>query len=285
VRSILVDISRAGFAREADILSRRGKAREGAKAALNELKTAGLVAVEYLVECKKANTPITRLQSAGDLRDPAIAKLKCPTCGRTFPEEGLSEVYSLSDLGKRLIQKSHWMTVAVTRRLVEIGVPLEAIRWNMTGGGEEVDLLVDVQGDLWLFELKDREFGAGDAYPLNYRHARYKATKTVVVTTEKVSADARRVFEELAKESAGKRPTPTYIEGIENTETVLRQEIEAAYRRRAARKLLAAAMASGYDLRPLLKAKLGDLPEGGEGLWDVVLSTRFLRAFWTGHGV
>jgi len=264
-RTTLIDISQAGFAREQDILSRRGKAREEAKAALDELKRGSLVAVEYLVECKKAGTPITRLQTPDDLHDPAIARLRCPTCGRSFPEEELSEAYSVSELGKRMTQKSHWMTVEVTRRLVDIGVPTEAILWNMSEGGEEVDIVVDVLGDIWLFELKDREFGAGDAHPFNYRQVRYKSTKAVVVTTEKVSIDAKRVFQELAKESREQRRIPIYIEGLENTEPVLRQEIDSSYRRHAARKLLGVSTASGYDLRPLLKPRLGEIPESWEG--------------------
>lgn len=284
VRATVIDISQAGFAREQDILSRRGKAREEAKVALDELKRGGLVAVEYLVECKKASTPITRLQSPDDLRDPAIARLSCPTCGRSFPDEALSEAYSVSELGKRMIQKSHWMTVAVTRRLVQIGIPIEAILWNISESGEEVDLIVDVLGDLWLFELKDREFGSGDAHPFNYRQVRYKAAKAIVVTTEKVSTDAKRVFQELAKESRGERPTPTYVEGLENTEPVLRQEIESSYRRQAARKLLGAGRASGYDLRPLLKARLGDIPEDREGIANFMLSSEFVRAWGGSHG-
>ena len=262
VRSTLVSISQAGFAREHDILSRRGKAKEEAKSTLDKLKRGQLVAVEYIVECKKANSPITRLKSPEELRDPAIAKLKCPTCGRAFPDETLSEAYSVSELGKRMLQKSHWMTISVTQRLVEIGVPLAAILWNVSEGGEEIDLVVDVLGDLWLFELKDREFGSGDAHPFNYRQVRYKASKAVVVTTEKVSTDAKKVFQELTKETRGERPTPTYIEGLENTEPVLRKEIESSYWRHAVRKLLGASRASGYDLRPLLKARLGELPKG-----------------------
>lgn len=282
-RTTLIEIAQAGFAREQDILSRRGKARDEAKAALEEVKRGGLVAVEYLVECRKSSTPVTRLQSPDDLHDPAIARLKCPGCGRTFPEETLSEAYSLSELGKRMIQKSHWMTISVTRALVKIGVPIESILWNVSEAGEEVDLVVDVLGDLWLFELKDREFGSGDAHPFNYRQVRYKSAKAVVVTTERVSVDAKRVFQELAKESRGQRQTPTYVEGLENIYAVLTREVETSYRGQAGRKLLEAGALSGLDLRPLLKARLGEIPERQRELTGLALTEEMLRT-WSRQG-
>ncbi len=191
----------------------------------------------------------------------------------------------MSELGKRMTRKSHWMTVAVTSRLVEIGVPIEGILWNISEGGDEVDLVVDVVGDLWLFELKDREFGAGDAHPFNYRQVRYKAAKAVVITTEKVSPDARRVFQELSREGRGQRSNPIYVEGLENTEPVLTQEIEAAYRRQAARKLIRVGSTTGIDFRPLLKAhfEIPELEQETVDYGDYFMSPAVFRS-WGGLG-
>src|SRR5438445_4739345 len=77
---------------------------------------------------------------------------------------------------------------------------------------------------LWVLELKDREFGSGDAHPFNYRRARYGANEAVIITTEKVSSEAKRVFEELSRSSDTGRQTgaqrstrlssPVLIEGL-----------------------------------------------------------------------
>jgi len=87
------------------------------------------------------------------------------------------------------------MTVWVTSRLLDLGVPQEVILWNMEEAGEEVDIIVDFVGRTWIFELKDREFGAGDAYPFNYRKVRYRADEAVVVTTDKVCAGCTASFQ------------------------------------------------------------------------------------------
>lgn len=79
------------------------------------------------------------------------------------------------------------MTIWVTSLLNKLGVPLETILWNVSEAGDEVDILVDFLGQLWIFELKDsREFGSGCS-SLNYRQVRYRATKAIIITTEKVS--------------------------------------------------------------------------------------------------
>jgi hypothetical protein len=258
-RSTLIEISRAGFVREHDILSRKTKTKDEIRAAIDDLKSAGLVVVENLIECRKTGTPITRLANKEKHTAESLAGLNCAACGQPFSEEALTEGYSVSDLGKRLIQKSHWMTIAVTKRLVDIGVPEESILWNVSESGEEVDIIVDVLGSLWIFELKDREFGAGDAHPFNYRQVRYQASKSVVVTTDKVSSDAKRVFKDLTKEGRG-RAQPTYIEGLENATDILRAEIENSFKQHAARKMVEVSVACGFNLRPLITRFVGELP-------------------------
>lgn len=185
----------------------------------------------------------------------------CPSCGRMFSEEVLSEGYSVSELGQSLIRKSHWMTVWVTALLIELGVARDAILWNVTEDGEEVDLLVELLGQVWIFELKAREFGAGDATALNYRRVRYRAARTVVITTDKVSRDAKRVFAELQRESVTRRrggQAPIYVEGLDKASEVLRRELSSAALGYARRKVSAIGARSGYDLGAVLAARFGE---------------------------
>lgn len=274
-RQMLIELSQAGFARGRDVLSRKGKAKDEVEAALEQLKSAQLVNSEYLLECRRAGTPLTRLTDSDDLNVESVGKLKCPTCGSMFRDELLSEGFSLSDLGRKLSSRSYWMTVWVTDQLVRIGVPLAGIAWNLTASGEEVDLLVEFLGGLWIFELKDREFGAGDAHPFNYRQVRYKADAAVIITTEHVSKDAKKVFEELAKEAAGGRLNPVYIEGLDKADSVLRTELAAASRRYAYRRIQRITEPLGYDFRPILEALFGELPKSEpEGFERVFVMAR-----------
>ncbi|HEY63940.1 MAG TPA: hypothetical protein G4O02_05160 [Caldilineae bacterium] len=189
-----------------------------------------------------------------------MASLICPSCGSKFGEELLSEGYTVSELGRRMAKQSHWMTVWTTDLLIKLGIPEDAILWNISENGEEVDLLVEFLGQLWIFELKDREFGAGDAHPLNYRQVRYRADKAIIFTTEKVSKDAKRVFEDLQRESIRRRGSlPVYIEGLDKAEEILRREIANASLSYARRRLVMIGETTGYDLGAVLSAKFSEL--------------------------
>lgn len=258
-RDTLIEISQAGFVRERDLLSRKTKNIEDIKAAIEQLKVGGLLNSEYLLECKRTGTPLTRLQNRLQVTSPEVSSLICPSCNSPFGQELLSEGYSLSSLGRKMSRQSYWMTVWVTNLLHNLGIPLDSILWNVTESGEEVDLLVGFLGQLWIFELKDREFGSGDAYPLNYRQVRYRANKAIIITTEKVAKDARRVFDELIRESRRpERNGPLYIEGLSAAEEILRKEVSNASLRYAQQRLSILGEISGYDLSSVLQARFGE---------------------------
>ncbi|WP_124820042.1 hypothetical protein [Micromonospora ureilytica] len=249
-RELLRELSEAGFGREADILSRRGEKREEVQAALTHLAAAGLTHAEFLLACKATSAPLARFPTAEETQTGPIAAVRCGKCSRTYSQELLSEGYSVSDLGRSLAQGSHWMTVWVTKRLVNLGIPLSSIVWNLEDSGEEVDIIIEFMSKLWIFELKDREFGPGDAHPFNYRRVRYGADQAFVITTDKVSADAKRVFGDLASDQSGRTRTkpPTMIEGLENVEKEIRKHLELAAYQRAVEALMMPSMMVGFAL-------------------------------------
>jgi hypothetical protein len=255
-RDTLIDISQAGFARQRDILNGKPKQSSEIRATIATLKQAGLLNAEYLLECKRTSAPLTRLKDLGQLLLPEVGSLLCGACGAEFRAEVANEGYFLTELGRKLSRQSHWMTVWVTEMLTRAGVPESSILWNISESGEEVDLLVEFMGQLWIFELKDREFGSGDAHPLNYRQVRYRANNSIVVTTERVSKDAKRVFSDLAKESRRLGVTePTYVEGLESAYETLRREMSKAALQYAVGRINILSAISGYDLGAVLKER------------------------------
>ena len=268
-RELLQTLSRARFARERDIVSGGAKRPEDIKLSLEDLKRAKLVRVEYLLECRKSGALLTRLSDSLVLKSAEVGSLLCPSCSAPFHSELVSEGYSLSELGQNLVQSSRWMTVWLTNKLVELGVPIDSILWNLTEGPEEVDVVVEFLGNLWILELKDREFGAGDAYPFNYRRSRYNPEKAFVVTTDKVSPDAKRVLEEFHADSKdlyrrlyGASKTSgesglVLIEGLEQAEEILSTEIPLAGIRHADRRLSLLDGSTGFDLTMILAPRFG----------------------------
>ncbi len=257
-RELMLLIAEAVFVRQKEILERRGKKQEEIREVLQQLQATDLISTESLLECRRHGTRLSRFPNAADLEDPKIGSLLCASCGAHFRDENVSEGYSLSPLGRHLIKKSHWMTVWLTNLLVRLGIPEENVVWNLSEVGEEVDIIAEFLGQLWIFELKDREFGAGDAHPFNYRQVRYGADRAIIVTADKVSRDAKRIFEELGREDPlGRRPKIVYIEGLENADATLRQEISSGAVAYARQRLSVLSENAGIDFGVVLQAKFG----------------------------
>jgi hypothetical protein len=262
-REIVREISRAGFARERDLKTRWTQRQRGDDAAtsIREARDAGVLATEYLLECRNTGDQILRLAAPEKLVEGGHGDLVHASCGRTFHQEDMSEGYTLSDLGQRLVQKSNWMTVWVTERLRRVGVPTDAILWNVSESGEEIDILLEFLEEVWIFELKDRTFSAGDAYPFNYRRARYGAEKAFIITTDHVAADAKRVFDELSEQSrrTSRVLRPIYIEGLESVESELERNVARSAANFAARLLQPLSVSTNFDLRRLVEERTAGL--------------------------
>jgi hypothetical protein len=162
------------------------------------LLEGGLLRREYLVICKQDSHTIASVQERTEFSTGGGEKFSCTVCGRPFKDELVQEILALSDLGKKLLTGSRWLTILVTEILLSAGISKESIRWNPAAGEDELDIMTDALGPRVFFELKDREFGLGDAYPFAFRVSRYGGTFGAVVTTERVADEAKKFFEEQA---------------------------------------------------------------------------------------
>jgi hypothetical protein len=68
--------------------------------------------------------------------------------------------------------------------------------WGAAAGEDEIDITLDLATEKVFFELKDREFGLGDAYPFATRVSRYGADFGVVISTEAVGGEAKTFLSE-----------------------------------------------------------------------------------------
>lgn len=156
----------------------------------------GLVVEEYLLTCKQDQHTICIVPSRDHLNKEPTASLYCSVCGRPFAEENLQVIYTLAERAKKLVDSSLWMSIWITELLMEEGVRREGIKWGLKASGEELDIMVEDFGSRIFLELKDREFGLGDAYPFIYRVTRYGGSIGIVSTMDRVSTDAISFFKE-----------------------------------------------------------------------------------------
>ena len=224
-RKMMLKIAEVGMLKHIDI---KGEDKSQQLEIIEDLITQNLANPRFIITCRKNSTPIGVMESKDEILVQSNNKLSCPHCGRGFADELLQKSYVLSELGSKMTQGSHWMTILITNVLMKIGIPEKNIIWNLVDATEEVDCVVQFKDKVWIFELKDRDFEVGDAHPLMYRAIKFKATKTIIFTSGKVVKAARKVFEDISNQnrSALTSGYPLYIEGISSLKETLKTLIQ-----------------------------------------------------------
>lgn len=250
---------------------------EGADSApvLARLVAAGLATMEVVVVCTASGQQVARVPDKGSLTKLARAGLRC-ACGNAIDQESPSDLYSITDVGTLLLDKSRWMSVLVRERLEQLGVPSEDILLECQLGGDEIDCLALVSGEIALFELKDKEFSVGNAYSFGAKMSVVRPKHAVIVTTEFVSGQVKDHFSrtntvEPARMRLGRESETLpvhYIEGSEflNGLDPIVGKIYSEYGRRLVDEALALGVARGESLIDALQAQplvLKSPPVGG----------------------
>ena len=127
------------------------------------------------------------------------------------------------------------------QRLIELGVLSSDILLECQMGGDEIDCIANISGELVMFELKDKEFNLGNAYSFGAKISLINPRHAVVITTAYVGNDVkdhfrrarssgrRRAFE-LGSDNAVKI---SYIEGVENFHQGIGELVSKIYQRDA----------------------------------------------------
>jgi len=218
---------------------------------LQHLLSLDLIDEEYLLTCKQDQHTICVLPSKSHLTKAPMASLYCSVCGRSFPEENLQVIYTLTDRGKKLLDGSLWMSIWITELLKKAGVKKESIKWGLKASGEELDIMVEDFGSRLFFELKDREFGLGDAYPFVYRVTRYGGKVGIVATMDKVSADAKKFFEEETQRRG--YSMIRYFEGPEDIQKNIPRIVEKMALSQVREMFWPFSARIGFDLWPIVE--------------------------------
>jgi len=203
-----------------------------------------LVCREVVVVCKKTQQQTARVPSLDALRDVDERGLRC-ACGRRITDERVEEALTITDAGRTLLDGSRWFSHLMVEQLLRLGIDRESILLEQQEGGDEIDCLANIGGELTLFELKDKEFSLGNAYSFGAKIGINRPQHSVVVTSETVGNDAKEHFQ---RAEAGERtqrrrydfeiygavsPTPwgiRYIEGLNNFEKGIEDLVSAVYR-------------------------------------------------------
>jgi hypothetical protein len=211
---------------------------------LDKLHRSGLISSEYVVVCARNSNQVARVADVKVVEEMSRKGVRCG-CGRKLVDERREEAVAITDFGRELLDKSTWMSVLLVDELRGVGVSDDRIMIEYSSGGDEMDCIADINGELILFELKDKEFSLREAYSFGAKVGLVRPKHPVIVTTERVGGDAKEHFQkaQLAGASRGVMRDPDqakpirFIEGIDNLRSGLEDLASSVHRADAFRIL------------------------------------------------
>jgi hypothetical protein len=253
IRTLAVAIKSSGGLLVRDLPKQlQSELRTKASDLITSLKNAGLVESEIVIVCEKTQAQITRVRTPDVFPQLSAMGIRC-ACGRALVDEQTEEALTITDLGRGLLDKSRWLTLLVVDELVAVGVARDSILVEQQVGGDEIDCLANISGDLALFELKDKEFNLGSAYSFGAKIGIIRPKHPVIFSTEHVGNDAKEHFIRAYKAATTRgqgiysyldaeelltlhgdigddRSEITYIEGLQNLRDGIQRLASSVYR-------------------------------------------------------
>jgi hypothetical protein len=229
------------------------------------LASAGLVDSEIVVICGKSQSQTARVPSRELIETLSKQGLKC-ACGRPIGEERVEEALTITDLGRSLLDKSRWLSILLIEELGAVGVPREDTLIDQQLGGDEIDCLANISGEVALFELKDKEFSLGNAYSFGAKIGIVRPEHSIIASTDRVGNDAKDHFHRarLAGRAdrfvEGEGSEVRYIEGVDNLSAGVRELAGSIYQSDI-RRLLDEILRFGViDARVVMQSVENDAP-------------------------
>ncbi|MGA8756593.1 MAG: hypothetical protein WB611_09705 [Stellaceae bacterium] len=151
VRTLAVAIKSSGGLLVRDLAKQLPQeARNQTEEIRRTLESRGLIDAEFVVVCKKSQAQIARVPSQDALQRMSDQGLRC-ACGRPIAEESVEEAVATTDLGRTLLDGSRWLTLLLLEELQQVSVPLDHTLIEQQVGGDELDCLAVVSGELVFF--------------------------------------------------------------------------------------------------------------------------------------
>ncbi|HTU45858.1 MAG TPA: hypothetical protein VMF91_12395 [Bryobacteraceae bacterium] len=234
-----------------------GESRETLDEIISTLRERKLVDSEIVVICSKNQAQVSRAPNREILEELSAKGIKC-ACGRPIGDERTEEALTATESARALLDKTRWLTLLVIEELKRVGIPAGNILVEQSIGGDEVDCIANISGELALFELKDKEFNLGNAYSFGAKIGIVQPSYPVIITSEKVGNDVREHFVRARPSRRGIRAEEpmeiTYIEGMENLRKGIETLVSRIYRKDAESLLDRVLPVAAIDSHRLLEA-------------------------------
>ena len=183
---------------------------------LEDLVSTGVVRREIVVICRFSQKQVVRVPDRYKLAKLAADGLRC-ACGKRIDHESTEDLFTITESGASLLDKSRWLSVLFREKLIELGVRREDILLECRLNGDEIDCIASIDGKLVVAELKDKEFSIGNWYSFSAKVSAIQPDCAIILSTEKIANDVKDRFSDRkwrVQRRYSETPLPIhYIEG------------------------------------------------------------------------
>ena len=161
----------------------------------DELVGLGLISRSFNVHCRETGNLISRVNDIEFIRDASSRGLQCPFCGKTFLDERIEQIFTITEEGRRFWQRNYWLSLFTVCMLMESGVYHDNIAVVQENSFENTDVFVSHFGKLIYVSVKESPLSDDAVFLFSERSKFYGADKTVLVTDSALSPQSRSFLE------------------------------------------------------------------------------------------
>ena len=218
---------------------------------VDQLLQADLVHQEYVVICSKTNAHVNRVESRETIEQMGALGVLC-SCGKNIAQEPIEGLLAADPSLQRMLDSNYWMTATVVRLLNGLGISSDRILLHVPDESDNVEFIVDVDGSIVLFDMKDSEFSLTQAYSLGARIALQRPKLAFIVSSRGITQEVKDHFKRVKPETQ-----IVYVANMLQLEATVRKVIDSMRVNRAKAWLLSfQSMMTTFPLSTVLLPKL-----------------------------
>jgi len=165
---------------------------------------------QYNVTCPQCSAPLARVPTKTAIAQMAKDNVACPKCRTCISATSYQDCFVVADHIANILDGSKWLDLFVRHKLKPYP-QFSRVLTEIVDGPNELDLVVNLDGDLLLAELKDARFSIGHAYSFVGKCSQYKPDITLIIATQGVAADVKEYIKNTGLQTH-------YIESLESLE-------------------------------------------------------------------
>lgn len=250
IREVAQLVRRSGVILAKELLKQKADQASELIKFVDQLLQAGLVHQEYVVMCSKTGAHVNRVESRETIEQMGQLGVLC-SCGKNIAAEPIEGLLAADASLQHMLDSNYWMTATVVRLLNSLGITSERIMLHVPEDSDNVEFIVDIDGTLVFFDLKDSEFGLNHAYALGTRIALQRPKLAFVVSTRGISQEVKDHFKRVKPEAQ-----IVYVANLLQLEATVRKVVEGMRLMRAKTWLSCFQSMLSFPLPTILLPKL-----------------------------